>query len=288
MKKVGIVDCYISNFHANMYYDLFKKIAKDEQREEYVITHIYASLDVSPANGETTDQWCERTGAKKCGTIKEVCDNVDVIMVLAPNNPELHEELVKLPFESGKLCYVDKTFAPDFATAKRIKEYGNKFGARYWSSSAVRFDPELDKYLGKENPEVKSILVQGGNVFKIYSIHLVEVMNTVMKGGADFVKCIHNDNNLMFEITYKDGRKCFYHQTIGIPTPFAVYVDNGEACEAHVCGEEFWYTFARALMDFFDTGVAKVNINDTLECIAVRSALMKAMENVGEVVKVEE
>ena len=68
----------------------------------------------------------------------------------------------------------------------------------------------------------------------------------------------------MFEITYKDGRKCFYHQTIGIPTPFAVYVDNGTECEAHVCGEEFWYSFAKALMDFFDTGVSKVDVKDTL------------------------
>ena len=65
------LDRYDGQDHSgNMYYDLFKKIAKDEQREEYVITHIYASLDVSPANGETTDQWCERTGTKKCDTIK--------------------------------------------------------------------------------------------------------------------------------------------------------------------------------------------------------------------------
>ncbi|MEE1075547.1 MAG: hypothetical protein U0K93_08730, partial [Acutalibacteraceae bacterium] len=72
MKKIGIIDCYISNFHSNTYYKLFHEIAEEEGREEYVITHIYATMDLSPTTKETTAQWCERTGAKECKTIKEV------------------------------------------------------------------------------------------------------------------------------------------------------------------------------------------------------------------------
>ena len=97
MKKVGIIDSYISNYHASTYFKLFHEIAEEENREEYVITDIYAVNDVSPSTNETTDQWCERTGAVKRDNIKDVVDNVDVIMVLAPNNPELHEELCELP-----------------------------------------------------------------------------------------------------------------------------------------------------------------------------------------------
>ena len=126
MKKVGIIDNYISNFHSNTYYDLFHKIAEEEGREEYVITHVYAKLDVSPSTKETTDEWCERTGAKKCESPKEVCDAVDVIMVLAPNNPELHRELVEDAFRSGKLVYVDKTFAPDYKTAREIDAFAKR------------------------------------------------------------------------------------------------------------------------------------------------------------------
>ena len=43
MKKVGIIDNYISNFHSNTYHKLFHEIAVEAGREEYVITHIYAA-----------------------------------------------------------------------------------------------------------------------------------------------------------------------------------------------------------------------------------------------------
>lgn len=40
--------------------------------------------------------------------------------MLSPDNCEMHEELCRLPMSSGKLTYVDKTFAPDYPAAKRI------------------------------------------------------------------------------------------------------------------------------------------------------------------------
>lgn len=286
MKKVGIIDNYISNWHANTYYKLFAQIAKEQNREEYTITHVYTVCDKSKSTGETTDEWCARTGAVKCDTIKEVCDSVDVIMVLAPDNPEMHEEMVQEPFKSGKPVYVDKTFAPDYATAKRIVEYGKACGTKFWSSSALRFDPNFKPFLTSDE-KVNSLLVQGPNVFEIYSIHLIEIMNTIMKNGAKAVKCLNNDRNLVFEIEYKDGRKCIYHQVIGSNIPFSAFCDiEGEYRELR-CGNDFWYGFAEGLMDYFDTGVSLVDVDRTVECIAVRSALKAAMANVGEVITVE-
>lgn len=288
MKKVGIIDDYVANFHSNTYNELFGVIAKEENREEYKITHIYAKNDTHERASETTDEWCARTGAIKCATIQEVCDAVDVILVLAPNSPELHEELVQIPFKSGKRVYVDKTFAPDYATAKRIADYGKETGANYWSSSAVRFDPRLLPFLKGETPEVKSVVVQGGNVFEIYAIHLVEVMNSVMKNGAKTVTCINGGSNLIMEIAFKDGRKAFYHQAVCAPVPFSAYIEYADGkCDAVVTGEDFWKIFVRALMDFFDTGVAPIPVENTVECIAVRSAIKKAMTQPGVTVEVE-
>ena len=289
MKKIGIIDNYISNFHSNTYYDLFHKIAEEEGREEYVITHVYALLDESPSTKETTDAWCLRTGAKKCATPKEVCDNVDVIMVLAPNNPELHRELVEEPFRSGKLVYVDKTFAPDYKTAREIDELARSLGAKYWSSSAVRFDPVLLPYLKGECGRVESAVASCSNVFKIYSIHLIEILDTVMKGTVSTVTCLSGGKNLIFKLDYKDGRVSFFHQMISAQgVPFTVSLDTeAERCQRLVCGEEFWRGFARGLMDYFDTGVSFVDTENTIGCIAVRSAMERAMENIGTPIAVE-
>ncbi|MBQ7363462.1 MAG: Gfo/Idh/MocA family oxidoreductase [Clostridia bacterium] len=289
MKKVGIIDNYISNFHSNTYYDLFHKIAEEEGREEYVISHVYAKLDKSPSTNETTDEWCARTGAKKCDTPREVCDAVDVIMVLSPNNPELHRELVEDAFRSGKLVYVDKTFAPDYKTAREIDAFSKSVGARYWSSSAVRFDPVLLPYLKGEGGRVESAVAAGSNVFAIYSIHLIEMLNTVMGNGAASVTCLSGGKNLIFKIDYRDGRCAFYHQMIqasGVPFYISLDTEN-ERCLRLECSSEFWRGFARGLLDYFDTGVSYVDTESTIECIAVRSAMKCAMENIGTAVAVE-
>lgn len=279
MKKVGIIDNYISNFHSNTYHRLFHEIAVEEAKEEYVITHIYAKTDKSPSTGETTDEWCQKTGALKCETIKQVCDEADVLMVLSPNNPELHEEFCRIAFESGKPVYVDKTFAPDYETAKRIAQCGKANNASFWSSSATRFEPCVSQFLKADSPSVNSVTVESGYAFEIYSIHLIELMNTFMKNGAKSVICRNNSANKVFEVRYKDGRKAFLNQFEGTYADFCCYPEINNECTQMYCKSDFWKCFCKALLEFFETGKAPVNIENTLECIAVRSALKKSIEN---------
>ena len=55
-------------------------------------------------------------------TIEELIEKSDRIIVLSPDNPEMHLELTEKALQSGKLVYVDKTFAPDKETAIKIFE----------------------------------------------------------------------------------------------------------------------------------------------------------------------
>ncbi len=285
MKKVGIIDSYISNYHANTYFKLFHEIAEEENREEYVITDIYAVNDVSPSTKETTDEWCARTGATKRSTIKEVVDNVDVIMVLAPNNPELHEELCELSLKSGKPVYVDKTFAPDFETAKRISEIDKN--ASFWSTSATRFESSISEYLYSEKSVVNGLTISSGYQFEIYCIHLIELTNTFMKNGATEVICHNGAPAYKFEVTYDDGRKAYINEFEGNSAPFTAFLEIDGKCKYIPIKEDFWKLFVKAVLDFFDTGVTPVKVENTLECIAIRDALIEAKNNIGKTVKVK-
>jgi len=287
MKKVGIIDNHISNFHSNTYFKLFHEIATEEKREEYKITHIYAAADKSPVNGETTEEWCEKTGAIACKSPKEVCDAVDVIMVLAPNNPELHEEFCAIAFKSGKRVYVDKTFAPDYATAKRIIEIGRDNGAQFWSSSATRFEPSLAEFLSDKAPKVDAVTIECGINFQIYSIHLIELMNTFMKNGAKSVICHNNEATLIFEVLFLDGRKAFLNLFTGTEIEFGCFPQIDGKCQAIFCRGDFWKGFSRALLDYFETGIAPISAESTLECIAVRSAMKKALDNPKQEILIE-
>ncbi len=287
MKKVGIIDNYISNFHANTYYKLFHEITEEEKSEEYVITNIYACLDLSPTTGETTAQWCERTGAVAMNSVEDVCEAVDVIMILAPNHPHLHENYCKIAFSYGKPVYVDKTFAPNFATAKRIIDFGKENNTSFWSSSATRFEPELDEYLRNESHDIQTVSISSGNSFEIYSIHLVELMNTFIRSGAESVICHNNTANLVFQVNFENGKKAFINQACGTGGDFTCCPEIDGKCKKIVCKNDFWKGFCRALLRFFENGEIPVSPENTLECIAVLDAMKKAIKYPNCEIKVE-
>ena len=120
MKKIGFIDYYISEWHANNYPKWISE-ASERLGEDFKVSYAWAELDVSPVDGVTTDEWCEKFGAEKCETLAELCEKSDVILLLAPSNPEKHLQYAKAVLPYGKTTYIDKTFAPDLATAEEIK-----------------------------------------------------------------------------------------------------------------------------------------------------------------------
>lgn len=285
MKKIGIIDYYISNFHTNGLLKVMKELKEENGCEEFVISHVYASLDKSVSTGETTEEWCKRSQAKKCDSIREVVDNADVIMVLAPNHPQLHEEMVKIPFESGKPIYVDKTFAPDNESAERIIAYGKKCGANYWSSSLLRFDSNISEYR-KDDKRLDSLVVNGVNTFDIYCIHFIELINTIMKRGVQGVTCFNNDANIVFQLRFADGRKAFYNQYCYADSDFYLFAAKGEKSKIITLAQDGFKNFVKALFEFFKTGVSPVSIEDTYEGIKVRTAMIQAKSVIGKEVLV--
>ena len=73
MKKIGFVDYYISEWHANTYPAWIDEAAKNIG-EEYKIAYVWAEKYVSPVDGRNTDEWCAAYGAEKCETIAELCE----------------------------------------------------------------------------------------------------------------------------------------------------------------------------------------------------------------------
>ena len=63
MKKIGFVDYFISEWHANNYPAWIERICAD-MGVDYKIAYAWAELDVSPVDGVSTAQWCEKFGAE--------------------------------------------------------------------------------------------------------------------------------------------------------------------------------------------------------------------------------
>ena len=56
MKKIGFVDYYISEWHANNYPAWFKE-ANEKLGFDYEVAYFWAEKDLSPVDNVTSSQW---------------------------------------------------------------------------------------------------------------------------------------------------------------------------------------------------------------------------------------
>ena len=220
MKKIGFVDYYISEWHANNY-PAWIKAASERLGLDYEVKYAYAKRDISPVSGLSTDEWCEKFGIEKCDTIEEITEKSDYLIILAPSDPETHLELASATLKAGKLTYIDKTFAPDLAVAKEIFELSEKYGAPIFSSSALRYATEL-KALG--TPKVLDITGGGSNLPE-YIIHQIEIAVTLIGKGAVSARLEKVENDDVITIGYTDGRAVTLRYG---KYPFSVSADGAE------------------------------------------------------------
>ena len=79
MIKVGFIDYYLDEWHANNYVHMLHDYSNGEVEAVYA----WAEID-SPEGGLTTDAWCEKYGLTRMMTQEELIEKSDVLLVLAP------------------------------------------------------------------------------------------------------------------------------------------------------------------------------------------------------------
>lgn len=269
MIKIGFIDYYLDEWHANNY----PKMIKELSGGRYEVSFAYGKTD-SPIGGMTNREWAEKNGVELLGSIEEVIEKSDRLIVLSPDNPEMHEELCELPLKSGKLVYVDKTFAPDRAAAERIFAHAKANNTKCYSSSALRFSSELKKV---DKKKIHKIYSEGPGTYEIYSIHQIEPIVYLMESRAKQVMFTGECNHPSMIIKFEDGRYAQMYQTNN--SPFRITVDKEDnSSDIYTIESDYFRLFLKELINFFDTGEVPVPYEQTVDVIAVREAGMKAMK----------
>ena len=280
MKKVGLIDHYLDNWHANH----LPVWLEEETHGEYVICYAWGSHDPAVAGRavegreahRTSAEWCEAYGVELCANAAEVVEKSDVLMVLAPNNPEMHEILCKEALASGKRTYVDKTFAPDVATAKRIFAMAEAGNTPMFSSSALRFSRELPDV---KREGIRTIQSRGGGLYKIYSIHQIEMLVVLMGANAKRVMALGTEEAPQLVIEFEGGRYATWgHFNCGFGMD--IRYDGGDALNIPTCSD-FFPLFIHELIDFFENGNIKAPSAETLAVIGIREAGFEALTKPG-------
>lgn len=277
-KKIGFIDLHIDEWHANHYPEWFRA-AKSFADFELG----YAWEESPDPDGRPLDKWCKDYGMNPALNIEEVIEKSDAICILAPSNPEAHERLAALPLKSGKPLYIDKTFAPDRATAEKFFAVAEKYGTPLMSSSALRYGNEFQAELAGKFAEKKVNFVStigGGRTFHEYSIHQIEMIVAALGIGAKSVMRIPNCKTEHFLVEYADavrGATMTYQPNTG----FSSILYGPEGVSFVTEGTSMFENLLELMLQFYQSGVSPLDKLQTIEVAAIREAALKAEKEPG-------
>lgn len=275
MKKIGFIDYYLSEWHANNY-PAWIKGACEKLGADYKVCYAYGELEVSPVDGVTGAEWCEKNDVEKCESIEEVCEKSDVVLVLCPSNPEKHLEYAKKVLPYGKRTYIDKTFTPDYAQAEEIFNIGKKYNTPFFSTSALRYAKELDEFekLGKNRV---FIITGGGGSFEEYCVHQIEMLVKLTDSKAKNVevRTQNGGKTVLCTVYFENGDigNLTYAPSLGFTVSGQDESSNGFT---RGMSDGYFQSLIEDIINFYETGKASFEPWQTLECMRIREMLLKA------------
>lgn len=284
--KIGFIDKHLNNFHSNLY---VKLIREGKFKDDFDVALAYGDAE---SCGMDTAKWCQEYNVNMAKSIEQVVDECDKLIILSPDNPERHWDLSEYALKSGKACYIDKTFAPDFATAKKLIDLAQANNTPMFSTSALRFVPELNNYLDTVGKERKTKLAEtrGPGAAYNYSVHSVEPLVMLLGLGAKSVTYHGNEEFSHFNIDYPDdriGSYSMYHSAgsigdvyYGHPFEASVLFDGGSTALHFNCDLMFDELVNR-ICRFFLGEESPAPTKDTLEVMAILDASARAMASPG-------
>lgn len=261
-QRIGFVDFDIDNFHADVY---LKLLRGDLQSRGFTVRGATA------LQADSSQAWCAQNSVPYYDDVDALDAHVDCYAVLAPSNPEVHETLCRHVLPCGKPTYVDKTFAPDLATAERIFALADQHGVAMQTSSALRYSNVQERLAEMEGDLLHVVTWGGGSSFGEYAIHPLELAISCM--GSD-VERLHRrgaGEYAQLLLDFSNDRTAVVNVYTNTSTPFAAALTTTEGTEyIAVDSNAIFRNTAEAMLDLFERRAETVNRRETL---AIHSAL---------------
>jgi predicted dehydrogenase len=275
MIKIGFLDYYLDNWHANNY-PAFLREAIARYGYEAQVSYAYGMKNLE--GGLTTAEWCRQRNIKPMASMEELINESDAIMVIAADDSRFHEQVCPAALASGKPVYVDKTFARKLQTAKEFFAIAEEHHTPVFSSSAQRYCQHLIDYLAERREPTRFMATVGPHSLANYAVHQFEPIVAVMGTGVLRVKGFAAGSAVtQLILDYGGGRLASFTQS---PQPWAEFtfmVSDGETGRRlHSDDGNFYSNLMKAILDFFVHGIVPVRKEETLEVIALIDAAEKA------------
>jgi len=262
-RTIGFLDYDLDNFHAEKFLELLRTNLTDQG---WVAGGCWAMRE---AEGRV---WAADRKVPFVDRAEQLQD-CDALMVLAPSNPEKHLELAEIALPLGKPTYIDKPFAPDLATARRIFALADAHGAPVITTSALRCSRSLAdeiQSLGRENI-LHACAWAGSGEFSEYAIHAVEIIVSALGPEVVRVQPRQHGSHTQILIEFSGNRTgtVLFHPHS--ETLYQAMLSTADRTRyVNCCDNPIFEHLARMILRFFETGEEVI---DRRESLAIRQIL---------------
>ena len=299
--KVGIIG--LDTSHAIAFTKIMN-VDKDPSVEGFrmVAAYQWGSKDIVSSTNRYAKYipQMKEMGVEIVPTIDDLLAKVDVVC-LETNDGREHLWQAEKVFRSGKRVFIDKPLAHNLSDAIKIYKVGKKYGAQYFSSSALRFTNvakaaragEYGKIRGAALISPSPLEEQGThNYYTWYGIHGFEPLVAIMGMGVEKVSCFRNDMGDVVNAVWKDGRmgELRLMRSGGVYSGYVLPEKAKDPKQPIVVydGYQGYLPLVKEIVKFFRTGVAPVSPEETLEIMAFMEAAEMSAKRGGAPVTIDE
>jgi hypothetical protein len=224
----------------------------------------------------------------------EMIGKVDGVLIESQEGGQ-HWRRARPFLEASIPCYIDKPFACSVADAKKIVELAAEKKVPVFSSSSLRYAPELVEYMAdaKKHGKIIGALAYGpAPLFEKdqtlnpglfhYGIHAVEILYAVMGPGCERVTCTHEKDVDMATGRWKDGRVATVRGIRAGKSDYGCLAFTEQGVQPVPIGTKYIYReLLKQIVEMFKSGRSPLDPAVTVEIVAFIEAANKSGANHG-------
>ena len=240
-----------------------------------------------------TKQLQDEFGVKIVLTIEELCQQVDAVLLMSVDGRP-HLEQAKPVIKAGKPMFIDKPVAGSLRDAIDIFRLAKEAKVPVFSSSSYRYYESLVEVKKANVGEIRSVISYGPAHLEPhhpdlfwYGVHPTEALFTILGTGCETVVRTTTPDTDIITGTWSGGRIGTLHALRKGPTPHKVIVFGTKAV-AEQKGSGDYAPLVREIVKFFQTGIAPVSPEETLELFTFMEAADESKRQGGAPVKIKD
>jgi predicted dehydrogenase len=291
--RLGIIGCDTS--HVTAFTEILNNHeAKDHvQGAKVVAAYKGGSKDVSSSASRVegfTKTLREKYHVTLYDSIEELCRNVDAVLIESVDGRP-HLEQLKPVLKAGKPAFIDKPMAASLRDVAEIFRLSAEAKVPVFSSSSLRFARDTQAVRGGSIGKVSYAETYGPCELEPhhpdlfwYGVHGVEGLFTLMGPGCETVqRGTTPDGKIEVLGTWTDGRKGVFREDKSFHG-----LARGEKGEATIGSLDGYAPLVAEIIRFFQTGIAPVKTEETLEIFAFMEAADESKAKGGAPIKISD